>query len=359
MVGSRFEIIRPASGSSFPDAFSSLFTRLRLFFATESVEGRTPAFIRFFLSDAQNQAGALRAALESLPACPAVSIVEQPPLDGSRVAALVRTSPEREGCLFHSLRLTEEEAEGRDSYAQSRLLFSKYLDIIRPLGLEMKTHCVRTWIYVRDIDSNYAGLVKARNDVFTEEGLSHDTHYIASTGIGGATEGRHAVVAIDFLTRPDISESDKTYLKALSHLSPTHDYGVAFERGVRLSDGHIYISGTASIDNRGHILHEGDVLAQADRLLENISELLREGGSSLDKVPYFVIYLRDISDYRVVDAYMQERFPTVPRIILEARVCRPGWLIEMECEAFERAYHPHYRIVASDIFEKELKDKLY
>jgi enamine deaminase RidA (YjgF/YER057c/UK114 family) len=309
-----------------------LFERLGQYFGAEAAEGRVPVFVRFFLSDAQNQAGALRAALESLPAGPAVSIVEQPPLDGSRVAALVQTSSETQGCLFHSLRLTEEEAQGRDSYAQSRLLFGKYLDIIRPLGLEMKTHCVRTWIYVRDIDSNYAGLVKARNDVFAEEGLSHYTHYIASTGIGGATEGRNAVVAIDFLTRPDIREQDKTYLKALTHLSPTHDYGVAFERGVRLSDGHIYISGTASIDSRGHILHEGDVLVQADRLLENISELLREGDSGLDKVPYFVIYLRDISDCRVIDAYMQRRFPAVPRIILEARVCRPGWLIEMECE---------------------------
>ena len=289
------------------------------FFGDERAEGRHPVFVRFFLSDAQNQIAALRKVLETRPlyASLAVSIVEQPPLDGSRIAALAQTASEKKTGLFHSLRLTEEEAAGKDSYAQSRLLFSKYLDLIRPLGLEMKTHCVRTWIYVRDIDSNYAGLVKARNDVFAEEGLSHDTHYIASTGIGGATE---------------IRESDKTYLKALSHLSPTHDYGVAFERGVRLSDGQIFISGTASIDSRGKVLYEGDVVAQTDRLLENISELLQEGGSSLDQVPYFVIYLRDISDYPVIDAYMQERFPTVPRILLEARVCRPSWLIEMECE---------------------------
>ena len=230
------------------------------FFSDERAEGRHPVFVRFFLSDAQNQIDALRKVLETRPlyASVAVSIVEQPPLDGSRIAALVQTASGKNNRLFHSLRLREEEAAGKDSYAQSRLLFSKYLDLIRPLGLELKTHCVRTWIYVRDIDSNYAGLVKARNDVFAEEGLSHDTHYIASTGIGGATEGRNAVVAIDFLTRPDIRESDKTYLKALSHLSPTHDYGVAFERGVRLSDGQIFISGTASIDSRGQVLHEGD-----------------------------------------------------------------------------------------------------
>ena len=312
-----------------------MFSRLEEFFSDEAAEGRKPVFLRFFLSDAQNQAVALKAKLDArlgTASLPAVSVVEQPPLDGSRIAALVQTSSESRQFLFHSLRLSEEEASGRDSYAQARLLFSKYLDIIRPLGLELKTHCVRTWIYVRDIDSNYAGLVKARNDVFDEEGLSFDTHYIASTGIGGATEGRNAVVAIDFLTFPDISESEKSYLKALSHLSPTHDYGVAFERGVRLSDGRIFISGTASIDNRGRVLHEGDVVAQTDRLLENIAELLREGSSDLDQVPYFVIYLRDISDYPIIDSYMQARFPTVPRIILEARVCRPAWLVEMECE---------------------------
>ena len=189
----------------------------------------------------------------------------------------MRTSSEADKYLFHSLRLTEEEAAGKTSYEQSRLLFDKYLAIIKPLGLELKTQCVRTWIYVRDIDSNYAGLVKARNDVFAEEGLSFDTHYIASTGIGGANECRSAVVAIDFLTQPGICEADKTYLKALSHLSPTHEYGVAFERGVQVKD-HVYISGTASIDHRGHILHEGDVIAQTDRLLENIAALLMEAG---------------------------------------------------------------------------------
>lgn len=319
----QFQIIRPAAGDSFSDALSSILAQM---------EGMDPVFVRFFLSDAQNQADALRAALNARFKDVAVSIVEQPPLDGSRISALVLTSARKSAFLFHSLRLTEDEAKGLDAYAQSRLLFDKYLRIIRPLGLELKTHCVRTWIYVRDIDANYAGLVKARNDVFAEEGLSHQTHYIASTGIGGATERQHAVVAIDFLTRPDIEEGDKTYLKALSHLSPTHDYGVAFERGVRLSDGHIYISGTASIDHQGKVLHQGDVVAQANRLLENISVLLQEGGSSLEKVPYFIVYLRDISDYALVDTYMQKRFPHVPRILLEARVCRPSWLIEMECE---------------------------
>jgi len=324
----KYRILRPKNKKNFEEALDDLIPEVRSYLDNEAAQGRGPVYLRFYLSDAQNQAGALRARLAGLDN---ISIVEQPPLDGSRVAALVRSSDYASDYLFHSIRLSEEEAAGLDSYGQGRLLFEKYLDIIRPMGLELRTHCIRTWIYVRDIDSNYAGLVKARNDVFAEEGLSFDTHYIASTGIGGASEIRSSVVSIDFLTEPGIQEADKVYLKALENLSPTHDYGVAFERGVK-ARGHIYISGTASIDSKGRILHEGDVLAQADRLLENIDALLKDGSASLSDVPYFVIYLRDISDYDRIDTYMQKRFPSVPRIILAARVCRPGWLVEMECE---------------------------
>ena len=376
-----YRIIKPGAAGSFAEAQESVLGQLEAHLADEAAAGRAPVLIKFFLSDAQNQVRLLPASFPSSPKkgsagkapdirsfSDRISIIEQPPLDGSRIAAMAWTSSEAEQYTFHSIRLTEEEAAGKDSYEQTRMLFSKYLDIIKPQGLELKTHCIRTWIYVRDIDSNYAGMVRARNEVFAEEGLTD--HYIASTGIGGATEGRNALVAMDFLTCPGIREDEKTYLKALSHLSPTRDYGVAFERGVKVAfgqpdgAGHIFISGTASIDHRGHILHEGDVLAQTDRLLENIGALLAEGGlagllSAAGKgpvcgpqgaastgiarpydalapaqgLPYFIIYLRDISDYAKVEAYMQARYPDIPRIILEARVCRPGWLIEMECEA--------------------------
>ena len=366
-----YRIFRPEDCSSFEVAIREVLPGLKGFLHSEAQVGRMPLMVKFFLSDAQNQSKGLQESLrdgfgDALP----VSIVEQPPLDGSRVSALAISSSRPEEMLFHSFRLTEEEAAGLDSYAQTRLLFDKYLELLRSLGLELKTHCVRTWIYVRDIDSNYAGMVRARNDVFAAQGLVD--HYIASTGIGGATDVRSAVVAIDTLTAPLIVESDKTYLKALSHLSPTWDYGVAFERGVLLSGGQVYISGTASIDRFGNIVHEGDVVAQAGRLLENIDALISEAGCRAVRtaenlpfgeccphgignpavhtaenlpsgeccphgignpaVPYFIIYLRDISDYARIDSLMQERFPQIPRIILEARVCRPGWLVEMECE---------------------------
>ncbi len=53
-----------------------------------------------------------------------------------------------------------------------------------------------------------------------------------------------------------------TYLHALSHLSPTALYGVTFDRGTSVEYGdrrHLFISGTASIDHRGEVVHVGDV----------------------------------------------------------------------------------------------------
>ena len=73
--------------------------------------------------------------------------------------------------------------------------------------------------------------------------------------------------------------------------------------------------------------------AQAIRLLDNIEALLKDGEATLEDVNYFVIYLRDPSDYSIVDEYMQNRFPRTPRVIVYAKICRPEWLIEMECTA--------------------------
>ena len=45
----------------------------------------------------------------------------------------------------------------------------------------------------------------------------------------------------------------------------------------------------------------------------------------------YTSYLRDIADYTVVKGMYDKRFPDTPKIFVHAPVCRPGWLIEMEC----------------------------
>ena len=92
----------------------------------------------------------------------------------------------------------------------------------------------------------------------------------------------------------------------------------------------VFISGTASIDKYGECLYRGDVEAQTDRLFLNIEKLLADGGMRLRDMKYAIVYLRDVADYDVIDWYMKQHYPDLPCLVVEARVCRPEWLIEVE-----------------------------
>lgn len=330
-----YRILSASPGGKFEEQLESLNTALLQFLEDENKQKLQ--YIKVFLSDIQNQyEPLLTSELYKTFANKALTVVGQPPLNGSKISLLIITANKQQKQLLHALRLTDEEAGTENVYEQTLRLFEMYIDAAKVARTEMKTHLVRTWIYVADIDTNYSSVVKARNDIFSRHGLTPETHFIASTGIGGYSAIRQAKVAIDFLTYPDIKEHDKKYLQALNHLNPTHEYGVAFERGTRVNLGdeqEYFISGTASIDKNGSVLHIGDVKAQAIRLLDNIEALLKDGEATLEDVNYFVIYLRDPSDYSIVDEYMQNRFPRTPRVIVYAKICRPEWLIEMECTA--------------------------
>ena len=357
----KYTIFSPECKGSFNDRLNFLYLKLGNYLDLEGMEKRTLQYCKVFLSDSQNQIKELEESLlyQDFLKDTNLTIVEQSPLNSCKISILVKTTDDKTPILFRSLRLNEEEAKGKDSYEQTRMIFDKYLQLLEEYNREhgddkltMARNLVRTWIYVTHIDVNYQGVVEARNDVFDQQGLTADTHYIASTGIGGATPVRHASVAIDFLTVPGIQEEDKKYLQALDHLNPTHEYGVAFERGTRLtfpantskenkqqaskpqpSKQQYFISGTASIDKHGAVVYEGDIVKQTGRLLENIGALLKDGDATMNDIQYFIIYLRDISDYQTVEHMMNQLYPQIPHIIVEAKVCRPGWLIEMECIA--------------------------
>ena len=308
---------------------------------------------RVFLSDAANQ-------LEQLQSHPlyirllsqgAFSYVEQVPLDASKVSLMVcLTSDEvvMEGTPDHcviscngvrhywqSVRFTADESASLSAREQTEEAFNRHIEWLRSHGLNLKDHCVRTWLFVRDVDRHYQDVVVGRNEVFAREGLTTDTHYIASTGIAGNGDNGHELVAVDFWS-VDAPAMTQQYLQALDYLNPTHEYGVAFERGTSLHfperSVHL-ISGTASIDKHGHCIYVGDVLKQADRLFENISQLLADGKATLNDVDFMIVYLRDISDADAVNRYLAERFPNVPKVLVWAPVCRPQWLIEVECVA--------------------------
>jgi enamine deaminase RidA (YjgF/YER057c/UK114 family) len=330
----------------------------------------TAIFRRIYLSDIANQAAPLRQSslfLEPLDSPVAVSVVQQPPLPDSKIAMVAyhrespvpaikrQISPEHmmveTGDLGHlwSTRLCARNAgQPSPTAEQTRDVFNRLIDALSDNGATLADNCVRTWIYVKDVDFFYQELVNARTPLFERHGLTRDTHYIASTGIEGACSHRYDTVLMDAYSILGLRQEQVSYLNDFDRLCATKDYDVTFERGTRIAyadRAHHFISGTASIDAAGEVVHPGDVRRQLDRTLENIDALLRSGGARIEDMTHFLVYLRDPSDYGLIAASLAERFPAIPRIILRGAVCRPDWLVEIEGIAIAPHHAPalpHY-----------------
>lgn len=296
--------------------------------------GKKIFFLRIFMSDAANQQDIVENALHEKGLT--ASVIQQPPLDGSKISAWLwaiegELNPAYEHKVTYNL---TSDAEG--SLDQMSAVFSAYHEGLRAEGMTVADDCIRTWIFVRDVDTNYAGVVVGRRNYFDTVGLTPQTHYIASTGIQGAVSDYHKVVDMDAYAVKGLQSGQIRHLYAKSHLNPTYEYGVTFERGTSVIYGdrsHIFISGTASIDDKGQIVHVGDVRNQAVRMMENIAALLTEAGTTIDDIKSSILYLRDAADYAVVSDLFKERWPMLDPVFVQAPVCRPGWLIEMECVA--------------------------
>lgn len=306
--------------------------------------GLKPVFRRFFFSDILNQSRQIEGVSFDSP----VSYVQQPPLNGSKLGLWVvfhqdgdfrETSEgvweDSHGTIFFE----NVSTGGSNSYDATVSMLTKVAGELRRRNCSLLENCIRTWFVVHDVDTNYDGVVKGRNHVFEREGLTRDTHFIASTGIGGSPEDRHSKVSFNALCNLNLRPGQMGYLYGASHLNPTIEYGVAFERGTTVDfedRRRVYISGTASIDNKGEILFPDDIHRQTERMIENIMVLLEEGGCGKGDIAHLLVYLRDLSDAGAVDAIFERELPGIPRILLLAPVCRPGWLVETECMAIKQ-----------------------
>ena len=320
------------------------------------LKGSSAVFKRFFLSDAANQTDYLLAMHAEGSACP-LSIIEQPPLDGSKIAMWVylqkgvqtKSLPKgiyevKHGAYRH-VWMAGACNQASNSEYQMRLLFNDYVMQLLENGCSLANNCIRTWLYVQNVDVNYAGVVKARNEVFATQNLTDKTHFIASTGIAGRHAKPKVLVQMDAYAVDGVKQEQIHYLYAPTHLNPTSEYGVSFERGTYVDYGdrrQVFISGTASINNKGEIVHPGDIRKQTLRMWENVEMLLKEAECTFDHVCHLLVYLRDVADYTVVREMFDERFPNTPKVFLLAPVCRPGWLIEMECMAVKGMCHSRY-----------------
>ena len=348
-----------AAMMTFQEQLDALQVSLHSLLADDVLRDAVPVFAHCFMSDVANQQEEVSLILSKQLNC-TVSCVKQPPLDGSKLALWLQlqtgVKAENDGLIFFehngyrqyftTADCGDRTTEKGNSYFQTKELLENYQEQLGERGCTLARDCVRTWFFVRDVDLNYQGVVDARRENFELNGLTNKTHYIASTGIEGCVSNPNVKVILNTHLIKGLDDGQIQFLYAKENLNPTYEYGVTFERGVFIDFGDrrkVYISGTASIDNKGLIVHPGDIEKQVYRMWENVTALLDEADCAFDDLMQIIVYLRDMADYKLVNKLFDQKFPTVPKVIVLAPICRPGWLVEMECIASKTLCNTQYR----------------
>jgi enamine deaminase RidA (YjgF/YER057c/UK114 family) len=358
---------RPGPGESdFADQLRGAYDALRRALEEQGAGPRDVVAERLFYSDIATQidgAAAIRAAFyrdAGAQRPPLASQVEQPPAGGSQkieiqawavtsgtagapavrpLAALtggvsgasIETDGERRVLITG---VTGGEPDDDLGFtAQAERMFARGEACLRGGGLTFR-RVARTWIFLDDIDRDYAALNRVRHDFFDVHGVEPAP---ASTGIRGRPHLRGRLCSLDLVA---YDEGARTKLRPFraETMNEATSYGSDFSRGMRvdLPDRTIlYISGTASIDPTGAVVHPGDPAAQAARMILNVRRLLESQGAGLGQVVSAVTYLKSGADRSdLLRACREAGLPDgTPHTVCIADVCRPEWLCEMEAIA--------------------------
>lgn len=353
----------PDSNYAFHEIVENIFNKYNELCKAKGLEQKSLVYIRIYLSDIYNQASYIKEYLHNNYNSIFYILIGQAPASGAKISfesyfckplnrvEIEKNAEETTVSIKHGPYLTKwgniTPSIIGDSYVQTDDLFNGLSSQVSSLGGNIKDNVLRTWIYVRDIDNNYNGMVKCRTKWFEKENMTKDTHFIASTGIEGKSVLPSTLVQLSYISSIGTNSEQIVFMSAPDYMNPTHEYGVTFERGTKVVYGdraHYYVSGTASIDNKGNVLFPTDVLKQIERAFINIEALLSKYSASLNDLKIMIIYLRDYSDYQIIQNYVSERFKdSIPYVILNAPVCRPLWLVEVECIAINNEGNERFK----------------
>jgi 2-iminobutanoate/2-iminopropanoate deaminase len=76
-----------------------------------------------------------------------------------------------------------------------------------------------------------------------------------------------------------------------------------YSQGV-VAGGFLFTAGQIALDPATGQIVDGDVVAQTERVMQNLTAVLREAGASWDRVVKTTVYLQDMADFpRVNEVY--------------------------------------------------------
>lgn len=137
----------------------------------------------------------------------------------------------------------------------------------------------------------------------------------------------------------------KRIMRAPEFLNEPREYNKSFSRGLRVELGNasiLFISGTASVDEKGDTFLPGDFRGQLKRTFDNIRALLKSENATWHDVVKTGCYLKDMKYYDEFNRfrnrfYKREKLDPFPAsTCVEAGLCRSELLVEIEAIAILR-----------------------
>jgi 2-iminobutanoate/2-iminopropanoate deaminase len=113
---------------------------------------------------------------------------------------------------------------------------------------------------------------------------------------------------------------------------PIGPYSQAIKAG-----GFVFASGQIALDPSTGKLVEGDIKAQTERILTNLSAVLAAAGSSLDRAVKTTVFLKNISDFQAMNEVYGRFFTKAPpsRSTVQAAGLPRDALLEIDVVALQ------------------------
>jgi enamine deaminase RidA (YjgF/YER057c/UK114 family) len=314
---------------------------------------------------------------------PAISIIGQPPADGSNILLEAEFVENKEiGTLISYLQIKDgiyctkiENSNSieyyffgltisneRDSLTdQVKVAFEILDNALISFGLGMD-NIVRQWNYVEDIvgftpienglKQNYQVLNNIRHEYYSKYEFSKG--FPAATGIGMSSGG----FVLDCIAVMEKADLEITPIKNPIQVS-AYDYSnkvligskieknfpllsPKFERAKLLKEGNdkysLLISGTASIQKE-ESLAKDNAGVQTEITFENIGKLIEYGSKHIMKSDrqidrttynYLRVYIKNIEDFKKVKSICEKHAAGIVPVYLIADICRDELLVEIE-----------------------------
>ncbi len=234
-----------------------------------------------------------------------------------------------------------DSSSGGNRRKQAETMFRKAEALLKSADASYRD-VVRTWIYVENILDWYHEFNLARNTCYTDFGLlgsgelddAEEIFLPASTGITGKNpQGASTIMDMLAITQRSNTGIQIRPLSGIRQRSP-YRYGSAFSRAMCVVEPEgkwIFLSGTASINEKDKSVYIGDISSQVKHTVEVVDSLIHSEGASFSDLCEATVFLKRKSDFPLHQETAESLgLSDIPAVYLVADVCRDELLFELD-----------------------------